>query len=78
MTHKPPSIKFHPNQVILHFGSPFLISEFQTRIRNQRLQNSLSTKFHPNPLTFCILVRPCEFPNFEDRSVISDPKNSRV
>ena len=57
MTHKPPSTKFHPNQVILNFGPPCLISEFKTRIRNQRPQNSLSTKFYPNQSTFCILAR---------------------
>ena len=30
----------------------FLISELQIQIRNQRPQNSLSTKFHPNLLIF--------------------------
>ena len=51
-------------------GPPSLISEFQIRIRNQRPQNSLSTKFHPNLLIFRLpyWIRPYEFPNFEHRS----------
>ena len=63
---------------VLYFGSPYLIYKFWILIRKQRPRKLLSTEFHRNHVTSCILVRHIEFLDFEFGFVISDLNSPRV